>query len=98
MVAADADPGTFIRDNDAGALSKPKAIAENNDEIERLRKIIAGYESTGKLTKYCNLKLQKILHILLLSLCYNKEVFTFQPLHLQAFAVVRRSPLQPTLL
>ena len=25
-------------------------------------------------------------------------IFTFQPLHLQAFAVVRRSPLQPTLL
>ena len=53
MVAADAgtqsDPVSFIRDDDdAGTQSKPNAIAENNDEIERLRQIIAEYESTGK--------------------------------------------------
>ena len=43
------DPVSFIRDDDnADIQSKPNAIAEKDDEIGRLRQIIAEYESYGK--------------------------------------------------
>ena len=54
MVTANAssqsDPVTIVEDydNDASTRTKPTAIAEDDNEIERMRKIIAEYETTRK--------------------------------------------------